>query len=197
MRRPSSSISGRSRHRRCWKDGAISSWSCGRATQRWMPNMPPVARTVRRSVRSEWAMPRPAVIQVHGAGPDRDARSPRLSRWMMSPVEQVGDGGEADVRMRAHVDALAGHELGRAHWSKKMNGPTIKPVAIEPLPVVVAEAGVDREVMGAHEGADRIELEEPHPVDHGAGARPGRAALASGARRILARRARYGELRRG
>ncbi len=30
-------------------------------------------------------------------------------------VEQIGDRGEPDVRMRAHVDALAGQELGRPH----------------------------------------------------------------------------------
>ncbi len=30
-------------------------------------------------------------------------------------VEQVGDGGQADVRMGPHVDALAGPEVGRTH----------------------------------------------------------------------------------
>ena len=30
-------------------------------------------------------------------------------------VEQVGDGRKPDMRMRAHVDALAEEELGRAH----------------------------------------------------------------------------------
>src|SRR4051794_25120053 len=29
-------------------------------------------------------------------------------------VEQIADGGKADMRMRAHVHALAGHELHRA-----------------------------------------------------------------------------------
>ena len=30
-------------------------------------------------------------------------------------VEQVGDGREADVRMRQHVDAAAGRQHGRPH----------------------------------------------------------------------------------
>src|SRR4029434_8734295 len=29
-------------------------------------------------------------------------------------LEEIGDGGEADMRMRAHVDAAAGRELDRA-----------------------------------------------------------------------------------
>ena len=38
-----------------------------------------------------------------------------LSRCMTSPVEQVGDGSEPDMRVRAHVHALPGDELRRAH----------------------------------------------------------------------------------
>jgi hypothetical protein len=30
-------------------------------------------------------------------------------------LEEVGHGGQVDVRMRAHVDALVGQELGRPH----------------------------------------------------------------------------------
>ena len=37
-------------------------------------------------------------------------------------VEQVGDGGEADVRMRAHVDAGADEKLGRPHLVEEDEG---------------------------------------------------------------------------
>ena len=38
-------------------------------------------------------------------------------------LEQVGDGGEADVRMRPHVDAVADQELGRPHLVEEDEGP--------------------------------------------------------------------------
>ena len=38
-------------------------------------------------------------------------------------VEQVGDGGQPDMRMRAHVDAVADEELGRAHLVEEDEGP--------------------------------------------------------------------------
>ena len=68
------------------------------------------------SKRSEWVMPRPAVIQF--TSPGRIACSePTLSRWRDLALEQIGDGGEADVRMRPHVDAArdAGREVHRPH----------------------------------------------------------------------------------
>ena len=52
--------------------------------------------------------------QVHGAG--RDLQRVAFAVAVHdAAVEQVGDGGEPDVRMRAHVHAAAGHELHRAH----------------------------------------------------------------------------------
>ena len=79
-----------------------------------MPNSCAPAVRASAAVRSEWAMPRPAVIQL--TAPGRIACSvPRLSRWMISPSDQIGHRGEPDVRMRAHVDALAEQELRRAH----------------------------------------------------------------------------------
>src|SRR6516165_934520 len=48
--------------------------------------------------------------QVHGAG--RDFLDMTLAVAMHdAAVEQVGDGGKANMRMRPHVHALAGHEL--------------------------------------------------------------------------------------
>ena len=38
-------------------------------------------------------------------------------------VEQVGDGGEPDVRMRPHVEAVAGAELGRAEMIEEHERP--------------------------------------------------------------------------
>ena len=37
-------------------------------------------------------------------------------------VEKIGDGGEADVGMRSHVDALTDEEFGRAHLVEKDEG---------------------------------------------------------------------------
>ena len=37
-------------------------------------------------------------------------------------IEQVGDGGEPDVRMRAHVDAGADEKLGGAHLVEEDEG---------------------------------------------------------------------------
>ena len=41
--------------------------------------------------------------------------------------EQVGDGGETDVRMRADVDALTGGEIGRAHVVEEDERPDHSP----------------------------------------------------------------------
>ena len=38
---------------------------------------------------------------------------------MISPVEQIGDRGKPDMRMRAHVEALAAAEFDRAHLVEK------------------------------------------------------------------------------
>ena len=45
-------------------------------------------------------------------------------------VEQVGDGGKPDVGMRAHVHALAGDELHRAHLVEEDEGADHLPLAV-------------------------------------------------------------------
>src|SRR5712671_4377395 len=49
---------------------------------------------------------------VHRAGPDRDGGAEAVAVHDLA-VEQVGDGGEPAVRMRAYVEAVAGLEHGR------------------------------------------------------------------------------------
>ena len=51
---------------------------------------------------------------VHRAGPDRHGGAEAVAVHDLA-VEQVGDGGEPDMRVRAHVEAVAGTEFGRAH----------------------------------------------------------------------------------
>jgi hypothetical protein len=46
------------------------------------------------------------------------------------PVEQIGDGGKADMRMRPHVHALAGDELHRAEMVEEDEGPDHLPLAM-------------------------------------------------------------------
>jgi Tfp pilus assembly protein PilF len=93
----------------------------GSAIQLWMPNMAPPAARASPGVRSEWAMPRPAVIRFIFARHDLERVA--LAVAVHDPaVEQIGDGGEADVRVRAHVDALARHELHRAHLVEEDEG---------------------------------------------------------------------------
>ena len=66
------------------RPGAVSSACAGNATQVWMPNKAAPAVRVSGAVRSECAMPRPAVIQLTSPG-RIGCRVPRLSRWMISP----------------------------------------------------------------------------------------------------------------
>ena len=44
--------------------------------------------------------------------------------------EQIGDGGQVDVRVRADVDAVAGSSCAGPIWSKKMNGPDHRPLLV-------------------------------------------------------------------
>ena len=41
-------------------------------------------------------------------------------------VEQIGDRGKADMRMRAHVEPLPARNTAGPKWSKNMNGPTMR-----------------------------------------------------------------------
>ena len=45
-------------------------------------------------------------------------------------VEQIADGGKPDMRMRAHVHALAGHELHRAEMIEEDERPDHLPLAV-------------------------------------------------------------------
>ena len=74
-------------------------------------------------------MPRPAVIKFIAPG-WISWMLPSLSRCMMRAVEQIGDGGEPDMRMRPHVHALAGHELHRAEMIEEDEGPDHLPLAM-------------------------------------------------------------------
>src|SRR5580700_7265735 len=49
---------------------------------------------------------------VHGAGPDRHRGAKAVAMHDLA-VEQVGDGGKPDMRVRPHVDAVAGLEHRR------------------------------------------------------------------------------------
>ena len=70
----------------------------------------------RSSKRSEWVMPRPAVIQLTSPGRIACSGAHAVAVGHLA-FEQVGDGRKADVRVRAHVDAAreARLELRRAH----------------------------------------------------------------------------------
>jgi len=49
-------------------------------------------------------------------------------------VEQIGDGGKPDMRMRAHVHALAGHELHRPEMIEKDERADHLPLAVRQRP---------------------------------------------------------------
>lgn len=84
---PSSSTTGRSATSKCWNEGSISSRAAGSAIQLWMPYIPcPLARAS-PGVRSECAMPRPAVIRFIAPGLISSA-FPSLSRCMMRPSKR-------------------------------------------------------------------------------------------------------------
>ena len=72
---------------------------------------PPVAR-FSAPVRSECTMPRPAVIQFTSPGLIATAVPSAVAVHDLA-VEQIGDGGEPDMRMRPHVEPVAGAEFRR------------------------------------------------------------------------------------
>jgi hypothetical protein len=49
---------------------------------------------------------------LNTAGPNRDRGAEAVAMHDLA-VEQEGDGGKPDMRMRPHVDAVPGAELGR------------------------------------------------------------------------------------
>ena len=100
--------------------------------------------------------------QVHGAG--RDLERIALAVAMHdAAVEQIGDGGKPDMRMRPHVHALPGDELHRAH-------------------LVEEDERADHLALAVRQGAAHLEAAEV------AGARHDRRARAR--RRNACRRAR-------
>ena len=87
------------------------------------------------------------------AGQDELVRAQTVAMLELAAIE-IGDGGEADVRMRPHVDALAGEKLGRSHLIEEDEGP-------DHLPARRRQRAAHREaaeVAGARddEGLDRI-----------------------------------------
>ena len=124
-RLPSSPTIGRSSAPTCTKLGSISSSPAGIATQHCSPcsGSPPWRRS--GAVRSECAIPRPAVIQL--TSPGRIAMAvPRLSRCMISPSNRnvtVASPicGCGRTSMPCPVLNSAGPK-----WSKKMKGPTMR-----------------------------------------------------------------------
>src|SRR6185503_15069800 len=67
--------------------------------------------------------------QVHRAG--RDLLDVAFAVAMHDrAVEQIGDGGEPDMRMRPHVHALAGDELHRAEMIEEDEGTDHLPLAM-------------------------------------------------------------------
>jgi hypothetical protein len=75
---------------------------------------PPLARRV--SNRSEWVMPRPGGHPVDLAGLDRLHLAHAVAVGHLA-LEQIGEGGEPDMRMRADVDVAREPrgELRRPH----------------------------------------------------------------------------------
>ena len=74
-------------------------------------------------------MPRPGGHQVHRAG--LDLLDVALAVAVHdAAVEQIGDGGKPDMRMRAHVHALAGHELHRPEMIEEDEGTDHLPLAV-------------------------------------------------------------------
>ena len=96
--------------------------ACGNATQDWMPSRACGCAAARgRCARNGRCRARrhPVDVARHGSA----ARLPRLSRCMISPLEQVGDGGEADMRVRPHVEAVSRLEFHRPHLIEEDEGP--------------------------------------------------------------------------
>ncbi len=84
---PSPSLTGKEAAGWWAKAGSVSSWRFGSATQAWMPERPPPAARICGEVRSECAMPLPAVIQLTSPG-RIGCSEPRLSRCRISPSKR-------------------------------------------------------------------------------------------------------------
>ena len=110
---PPSSKKGSASLARCSKAAVPSSADSGNATQVWMPKRDDGFFRVSAPVRSEWVMPSPAIIQLTSPG-WISWSEPETVAVLELAAEEVGDRGEPDMGMRAHVDTLPGQELDRA-----------------------------------------------------------------------------------
>ena len=112
------------------KAGACSSWLLGSAAQAWMPNRRCFSEPAAWPGACEGLAPAHQVglarlaLGMHDAAPRRHqvdlARPDRRYRAQAVAVphlalEQEGHRGEPDVRVRAHVDAIADQELRGPH----------------------------------------------------------------------------------
>ncbi len=123
---PLSSRSGRSATPKCWKAGGASSSAWGRPTQVWMPcRRWPAARSaspVALAVGDAAARRHPVDV----AGIDFLHAAQRVAVHLR-PVEQIGDGGQSNMGMRPHIDALARREIHRAEIVEEDKGPDAAP----------------------------------------------------------------------
>src|SRR6516225_6870878 len=62
--------------------------------------------------------PAPRGHPVHRARPDRHGAAEAVAMYDLA-VEEIGDGGQADMRMGPHVNAVAGLEYGRPEMVEK------------------------------------------------------------------------------
>ena len=74
-------------------------------------------------------MPRPAVIQLTSPGRIGTRGAEAVAVHDLA-VEQEGDGGEPDMRMRPHVDALAAAELRRPEMVEEDERADHAPLAV-------------------------------------------------------------------
>ena len=79
-------------------------------------------RRASSGVRSEWAMPRPAVIRFIAPGMISMRIALAVAMHDLA-VEQIGHGGEPDMGMRPHVHPLPGDELHRAEMVEEDERP--------------------------------------------------------------------------
>ena len=106
------------------KAGAISSCPSGRASQVCMPySFGPPARSA-TGERSEWTMPRPAVIRLTCPG-RIVAKVPRLSRWSIAPSNSQVTVARLMCGCGRTSIAVPGASCAGPNWSTKMNGPTM------------------------------------------------------------------------
>ena len=113
-----------------------------------------VARASPALVRSECVTPAPGDHPVHRAGMDHLVGAEAVAVLELA-AEEIGDGGEPDMRMRPHVDALAGQELRRPRLVEEDERPDHLPLRRRQRPAHLEAA----EVAGARDDQrlDRVD----------------------------------------